>query len=212
MQKDEKRSECLAKQREAYRILKSDPIAYAKYTENAKKYRENYARLYPEKVKAAKDRVALKRIKDREELKAKDPDTFIARLNRTNELRAKWKEENLEEYKRQLQDRRLSQAKLKKENSVEYQENLKKYRFNKVKKHYNLSAEEFQKKIDEQDGVCAICKKPNHTGWNLCIDHDHETNEIRGLLCQNCNRAIGLLRDSSENLQRAVDYLKKYGK
>lgn len=42
----------------------------------------------------------------------------------------------------------------------------------------------------------------------IVIDHCHATGRIRGLLCHNCNRALGLLKDSEENLKRAIEYLK----
>jgi len=64
-----------------------------------------------------------------------------------------------------------------------------------------------------QKGVCAICQK-HQTGTRyktLCVDHDHSTNQIRGLLCNNCNRAIGLLKDDVALLQSAIVYIKNGG-
>lgn len=70
----------------------------------------------------------------------------------------------------------------------------------------------------EQGGVCAICNQPEtHTSSRsrrvkmLAIDHDHKTGHIRGLLCNNCNRAIGLLGDDIETLLNAVEYLRSNG-
>lgn len=51
--------------------------------------------------------------------------------------------------------------------------------------------------------VCVACG----IGVNLCVDHDHKTKEIRGVLCQRCNRAMGLLNDDPVKLQALVDYL-----
>ena len=70
---------------------------------------------------------------------------------------------------------------------------------------------------DQQGGVCAVCEQPE-TGKNqfgtvsLAIDHDHDTGEIRKLLCMRCNRSLGLLRDSIQVLERMIDYLKEHGK
>ena len=66
-----------------------------------------------------------------------------------------------------------------------------------------------------QDGVCAICKKPELNRSNgpnpkrLSVDHCHETGAVRGLLCNNCNRAIGLLGDDPALLRAAVEYLER---
>lgn len=68
-----------------------------------------------------------------------------------------------------------------------------------------------------QGGVCAICKKPERHRSNgpkvkrLAVDHDHTTGEVRGLLCNNCNRALGLFGDDVTALQAAIDYLSRVG-
>ncbi len=57
-----------------------------------------------------------------------------------------------------------------------------------------------------QGGGCAICgKRPGKV--SLHVDHDHETGEVRGLLCVGCNNALGQFRDDLELLARASDYL-----
>lgn len=63
--------------------------------------------------------------------------------------------------------------------------------------------------------MCAVCQRPESVidprkgeTKELAVDHCHETGRIRGLLCNNCNRAIGLLGDSVELLLKAVEYLK----
>lgn len=56
--------------------------------------------------------------------------------------------------------------------------------------------------------VCQICGEEDRRG--LCIDHNHETGKIRGLLCDNCNKGIGLLREDSYILEKAKRYLEKY--
>lgn len=67
--------------------------------------------------------------------------------------------------------------------------------------------------FDAQRGVCAICadrEKPLAscmTPRPLVVDHDHETGAVRGLLCNQCNRGIGMLGDSSTYLNRAAEYL-----
>jgi len=82
-----------------------------------------------------------------------------------------------------------------------------------LKRPYGISLEEYEEMLKVQDSKCAICGTFN-TGkkgtWNLCVDHDHKTGKIRALLCNKCNRGIGLLQDSIPLLKKAIKYLKKY--
>lgn len=75
-------------------------------------------------------------------------------------------------------------------------------------KAYNLTQAGYDKLYQQQQGKCAICSR-----WQLRldVDHNHTTNKIRALLCGECNRAIGLLQDSSKVCMNASRYLKKHG-
>lgn len=73
---------------------------------------------------------------------------------------------------------------------------------------YGLTFEKWNEMVLDQGGKCAICKKET----KLCVDHDHKTGKVRGLLCLTCNQGIGSLKDCSEIVYRAAEYLKKYGK
>jgi uncharacterized protein YbaR (Trm112 family) len=73
-----------------------------------------------------------------------------------------------------------------------------------IAKKFNISFEECDKLLASQT-VCAICK--TESDRKLVVDHDHVTGKIRGLLCHNCNMAIGILKDSPVLLQSAIDYL-----
>ena len=63
-----------------------------------------------------------------------------------------------------------------------------------------------------QGGVCAICKRTetNPRYDHLGVDHDHNTGQVRGLLCSMCNQALGMLSDSPEILEEAVAYLRRF--
>lgn len=76
-----------------------------------------------------------------------------------------------------------------------------------LKKTYGISLQEFDKLSRLQNNVCAICHSKCATYSRLSVDHDHETDKIRGLLCNNCNRAIGLFKDDPNILRAAADYL-----
>lgn len=79
----------------------------------------------------------------------------------------------------------------------------------RVQKVYGLLPGEYAALYELQDGRCFICQRATGTGKRkLAVDHDHVTNEPRGLLCSLCNKGIlGHCRDSIEMLQRAIDYL-----
>jgi hypothetical protein len=88
-----------------------------------------------------------------------------------------------------------------------------KRKFN-LAKNYGLTVAEYDTMLREQGGVCAVCGKdePNAHGrtgkqFRLAVDHCHKTGEVRGLLCQKCNRAIGLLEDDPVLMRRAISYL-----
>lgn len=73
-----------------------------------------------------------------------------------------------------------------------------------LKKTWGMSLEEFNELRDSQHGLCAICKINADI---LHIDHNHKTGKIRSLLCNNCNRGIGHLKESPAILNAAIEYL-----
>lgn len=75
---------------------------------------------------------------------------------------------------------------------------------------YGISLDEYEQLLARQGGDCALCGLPEEENRHgvLWVDHDHETGEIRGLLCLWCNTAIGQLGDSAEGLERALEYLR----
>jgi len=79
-----------------------------------------------------------------------------------------------------------------------------------MRRSYGITLEEYDVMYEQQKGVCAICSLPQ-TGRaeRLCVDHNHETGKVRGLLCSHCNRGIGLLKDDYRILNRAASYLRE---
>lgn len=77
-------------------------------------------------------------------------------------------------------------------------------------KRYGITNEDYAEMLDKQKGRCAICGTDDLGKFRyFCVDHCHETEKVRGLLYHTCNRALGLLKDSIFNLEKAVDYLRK---
>lgn len=72
-----------------------------------------------------------------------------------------------------------------------------------LKRLYGLSHEEFISMVEERQSKCDLCNQV----CKLHVDHCHSTNRIRGLLCTNCNTALGKLGDTVESLQKVLRYL-----
>ena len=88
-----------------------------------------------------------------------------------------------------------------------------KERLSIAKNRAKCPPEVFARLFEEQKGCCAICNlHQSNMRRRIAIDHDHVTKDIRGLLCDKCNRCLGLLQDSEEVLQSAIRYLKKFKK
>ena len=73
-----------------------------------------------------------------------------------------------------------------------------------AEKVYNISLEQYKKRMATSD-KCEVCGSKD----KLCYDHDHKTMEFRGVLCNKCNRSIGILGDTVESIQKVLFYLTK---
>ena len=74
----------------------------------------------------------------------------------------------------------------------------------------NISTFEYAKLLVEQNNSCAICGvSATELKRELNVDHNHETNNIRGLLCHHCNIGLGNFRDSTTLLSVAIEYLER---
>ena len=80
----------------------------------------------------------------------------------------------------------------------------------RLKSRYNLTEQEHQKMFADQGSACAICKsiEPAGTG-NWATDHCHKSGLVRGILCNACNLALGLIKDNQETLQAMICYLRR---
>jgi hypothetical protein len=80
-------------------------------------------------------------------------------------------------------------------------------RKHKLKSIYGITLEDYKNILNKQNGKCAICGEPS-INKRFSVDHNHTTGKVRGLLCNNCNTGIGLLKENLEIIQRALLYLK----
>lgn len=73
---------------------------------------------------------------------------------------------------------------------------------------YGISPEQYLDMYKAQNGKCKICGKELPDGQYLCIDHNKETGEVRGLLCSSCNKGLGFFRDDTDVITNAIKYVK----
>ena len=86
-----------------------------------------------------------------------------------------------------------------------------------LKHHYGLTVEDYEQMIEDQGNRCACCgdhwdnvvSRQAHARW--CVDHNHETGEVRGLLCNACNAMLGHAQDSIHRLAKGIEYLNERG-
>lgn len=77
-----------------------------------------------------------------------------------------------------------------------------------IRRQYGITMQQFNDLLDFQDGKCAIClKQIDDNRKRINVDHDHETDVVRGLLCSGCNTGLGHLGDNIEGIKRALYYL-----
>lgn len=123
-----------------------------------------------------------------------------------------WKEYYVRfpEKKEELKKKRRENPK-RKEYRLKNKEYAKNYQ---LRKTFGISLEEYHTLEEMQNGLCAICgeieaeKSTRNTYFT--VDHCHITNQIRGLLCNWCNRGLGLFEDNTDRIKSAINYLKKY--
>ena len=73
-----------------------------------------------------------------------------------------------------------------------------------LKHEYGLTLEDYGALVFQQNGLCKSCGYLDH---NLVVDHNHTTGQVRGLLCNQCNTALGLLKEDPKRMQDILKYL-----
>ena len=80
----------------------------------------------------------------------------------------------------------------------------------RLKTKFGITLEDYDNLHIKHNNSCALCNTPeSELLTKLCIDHCHTTNKVRGLLCDACNVAIGLLKDDKTLLTKAIKYLEE---
>ena len=115
------------------------------------------------------------------------------------ERNRKWREKNRERrktYQKEYHERNKNKAR---QYGWEYQ----------LRTQYSITKEDYETILSSQIGCCAICK--GKCTRRFAVDHDHNTGKIRGLLCNKCNRGLGLFLDNPNYLEAAAKYIKQGG-
>lgn len=128
---------------------------------------------------------------------------FNGRLNKTCKQCREYHNSFYKENKEGYRDKRKEYYK------THYTEFHKRAYKNHLRRKYNLSLEEYNSLLIQQNGKCAICERDfkTLTKWNTaCVDHDHKTGKVRGILCRKCNLSLVYIEDS-HLWQKAQNYL-----
>ena len=124
------------------------------------------------------------------------------RARAEREKTARWRKENAEyvrAYDREYQARRRLDPNYRAQRSEA-----------EMVRKYGMTMADFEALLAKQGGVCAICEgPPNGPGKRFHVDHCHNSNAVRGLLCGRCNTAIGLLGDDPERAEKVAAYLRR---
>jgi hypothetical protein len=106
---------------------------------------------------------------------------------------------------------KLCRSKFKPSEESRIKNNERLRRWNRFKAT-GFTQEDYDLKLAEQDGKCAICGTKDSGSMAFHADHDHKTGQKRGVLCHKCNTGLGLLKDDIDILCSAINYLNNYTK
>ena len=155
--------------------------------------------------------------KNKEKINKRERDYYQKNKKRLKKVRHEYVNKNREKLSKNGKIYYQANKEKVREKQREYiKKNPNKTREMHLKQIYGITSKDYNKILKIQNGVCAICLQPSSSKHqsgkikNLAIDHDHETGEIRGLLCDNCNRALGMFKDNPQYLENAKKYLQEY--
>jgi recombination endonuclease VII len=168
-------------------------MPYSKRLQTEEARRANYARVKAWRAANRERRNAWNR-EWRKRRETEDPEFKV----RARAAEKRWRDRNPDKVK----------AKNDKINAARTSESYRMY--NVLKK--GLTQDQYNAMLEQQGGGCILCgaRSPGKIKKHFCIDHDHKTDRIRGLLCDACNRALGLFKDNPEILRRAAAYVEAH--
>jgi hypothetical protein len=141
------------------------------------------------------------------------------RINqKTREVRAanrdEWNKKQLERYyNNKNKEKNKSYYQINKEQIQQIKQKLKRtQKNNHLLRFYNITIEQYEQMLYEQDNKCYICEElaEDTRKKSLNVDHDHITGKVRKLLCGNCNTSLGLAKENEVILQKMINYLNEH--
>jgi hypothetical protein len=134
----------------------------------------------------------------------KESSEFAKDNGKKDKLRSICKQCDGERYKQ-------NEEKMKANSKIYYQNNYKnnpeKRKSKSLKYNYNMTWEIYNQMLIKQNNKCKICNNEFKNARDTHIDHCHTSLKVRGILCNNCNTAIGLFKEDVNNLKNAITYL-----
>ena len=126
---------------------------------------------------------------------------YFKNKEKYNERKRQYYHENAERIK---EERRLYRKTNRDKYLLYFIKNKDRIRNNRLKREYGITLEQHKKMLTDQNECCAICKNKRP----LKVDHNHDTGKVRGLLCDKCNVALGLLGENINVVESLLIYLK----
>jgi hypothetical protein len=186
---------------------------YIQTEEGEKKHKEWYLknkdRIHEERMEPENKK---KKSLYNKQYRENNPEIIKKNFEQFRQLRADWYQNNgktPEARKKSTEDLRIWRSKNPEQSNQNSRRSL-------LKKKYDLTLEEYDLLFEQQDGKCAICGKEetakHHNGTlrSLAVDHNHDTNQIRGLLCSKCNLGIGHFDEDIYLFDKIINYLLEY--
>ncbi len=174
-----------------------------------KAYAAEYQRSHPEQSKEKQRRYRAKHL---EKLRARDRARVLTREEKDKKnaqrrarhklAKDKWRAAH-PEYQQEYRNRPDVKVRKKRTDSNGH-----------LNRKFGIGISEFEQMFEAQGRVCAICGSADskHKNAKFCVDHDHETGLIRGLLCKTCNWMLGQSGDNPDVLRKGADYLEAFMK
>ena len=139
---------------------------------------------------------------------------YAANRERIAEQAKDYRRRNAAERKKRRKAEYAADPERFKRQSREWQAANPEKRFEQRLRKYGITAVQYRQILARQGGGCAVCgltDSGDRRGGRLHVDHDHDSGQVRGILCTNCNLGIGKFGDDPGRLRRAAIYL-RYGK
>jgi hypothetical protein len=185
--------------------------AHKYYLENKQKILDYSHKYYSENKEHIKERTSKWSKNNSDKVRKAQRENYIKNREHIRKRKNDYRHKHREEINAKSREKYSQKTSNKQEYGREYRRKNREHRKDIALKYsFGISLEEYNKIFDRQEGKCAICGIPrNETNKDFAVDHNHETGEIRGLLCLYCNRMLGDAKDKVETLRKGIEYLEK---